>query len=316
MDKIKLGISACLTGAKVRYDGQHKLDHFLMDILAPFVEYVPICPEVDCGMGVPREAMRLVGDKNAPRLMTIRSKIDKTDMMINWAMPTLERLSTEDLCGFVFKSKSPSSGMMSVKVYNPDSAIPVKSGVGLFAKLFMERFPLLPVEDEGRLHDAPLRENFIERVFAYARWREYEKNDNSIKGLMDFHSRHKLLLMAHNSGAVSRLGNMIANTSPAKLDETKKLYLSEFMKAMTCLATACKHVNVLQHILGYFKNDLTADEKAEMLELIDRYHEHLIPLIVPVTMLSHFVRKYHKEYLEQQYYLQPSQGELALRNHV
>ena len=316
MDKIKLGISACLTGEKVRYDGQHKLDHYLMDILGKFVEYVPVCPEVGCGMTVPREAMRLVGDKDSPRLMTIRTQVDKTDIMVAWAKPELDRLAQEDLCGFVFKSKSPSSGMSFVKIYNSGAGIPVKNGVGIFARMFMERFPLLPVEDEGRLHDDRLRENFIERVFAYARWRDYERNDNTVKGLMDFHSRHKLLLMAHQSAAVARLGRLGAGATRATLEDCKKQYLPEFLKAMSCQATARKHVNVLQHILGYFKKDLTADEKAEMLELISRFHAGRLPLIVPVTMLAHFVRKYHQPYLMGQYYLEPGPEELALRNHV
>ncbi len=316
MSRLKLGISACLTGQKVRYDGQHKLDRYLMDILGKFVEYVPVCPEVECGMSVPREAMRLVGDKDSPRLMTIRSGIDKTDMMTSWAGPVLDRLAGEDLCGFIFKSKSPSSGMMSVKVYNPSSGIPVKSGTGLFARMFMERFPLLPVEDEGRLHDDSLRENFIERIFAYCRWRDYEKNDNTVKGLMDFHSRHKLLLMAHQPAAVSRLGRLVAGATAATLEECKQQYLPDFLRAMKSQATARKHVNVLQHILGYFKNQLSADEKAEMLDLISRFQSGRLPLIVPVTMLSHFVRKYRQPYLAQQYYLEPGPEELALRNHV
>ena len=316
MDKIKLGISSCLTGEKVRYDGQHKLDHYLMDILGKYVEYVPVCPEVECGMSVPREAMRLVGDPASPRLMTIRSGIDKTAMMNEWIARKLDELAAAGLCGFVFKSRSPSSGMAGVKVYARQEGGAIRRGSGLFAAAFMARFPLLPVEDEGRLNDDKLRENFIERIYAFARWREFERHGASVNGLMDFHARHKLLLMARRPVAVSELGRIIAGVRSAGLAEAMARYFPEFMRIMALMATVKKNVNVLEHILGYFKKDLTSDEKAEMQEVIDRYHRELIPLIVPVTLFNHLVRKCNKEYLREQYYLHPHPDELRLRNHV
>lgn len=314
-DKIKLGISACLTGEKVRYDGQHKLDHYLMDVLGRYFDWVPVCPEVGCGMPVPREAMRLVGEINAPRLVTIKTNIDHTELMQKWSSSKINELATMGLCGFVFKSKSPSSGLYNVKVYNK-SGYPVKQGVGLFAKAFCERFPLLPVEEEGRLNDVHIRENFIEKVFAFARWRDYERNDGSIGGLVAFHTRHKLQLMAHSPEYYRKLGKCVAEVKLRGIATTKTLYLPDFLKGLSFAATVKKNVNVMQHILGYFKHDLTADEKAEMLELINNYHQGISPLIVAITMLNHYIRKYDKPYLQEQYYLHPNPDELSLRNHA
>jgi uncharacterized protein YbbK (DUF523 family) len=192
-----LGISACLLGEKVRYDSGHKWDRFLTDTLGKYVEFVPVCPEVECGLGVPREAMHLVGDPANPRLVTVRSGLDHTDRMLNWAQTRLVALEKEGLCGFVFKSGSPSSGMERVKVYGP-SGSPAKNGVGLFARAFIEHFPLLPVEDEGRLHDLALRENFIEAIFTLQRWREMLALGGGRSALVDFNTRHKLLLRAHS----------------------------------------------------------------------------------------------------------------------
>ena len=171
MEKIKLGISTCLLGETVRYDGRHKLDRFLMNTLGQYVEYVPVCPEVECGLGVPRESMHLEGDPDSPRLVTTRTKQDMTDRMVQWARKRVVELEKEDLCGFIFKSNSPSSGMERVRVYN-EKGMPVKKGIGIFAGIFMDRFPLLPAEEEGRLHDPELRENFIERIFTLKQWRE------------------------------------------------------------------------------------------------------------------------------------------------
>ena len=192
MEKIKLGISACLLGKNVRYDGGHKLDRFLTDTLGQFVEYVPVCPEVECGLPIPREAMHLEGDPESPRLVTSRTKQDMTERMVQWAKKRVVNLEEEDLLGFIFKSDSPSSGMERIKVYN-EKEMPVKKGVGMFARIFMQHFPLLPFEDEGRLHDPKLRENFIERTFTLKRWRELLGKKESRGNIVDFHTRHKLL---------------------------------------------------------------------------------------------------------------------------
>ena len=313
---LKLGISSCLLGNKVRYDGQHKYDNWLVETLGRYVTYVPVCPEVECGLPVPREAMRLVGDSQNPKLLTIQTGIDHTPRMLEWSARRLKDLAGRDLCGFVFKSKSPSSGMERVKVYPEKGGAAQKTGVGIFAREFMRAFPLLPVEEEGRLHDPVLRENFIERIFIMHRWRNLQQDGVSPGSLVDFHTKHKLLLMAHSPQLYREMGKLVANVKTFKLDEFETMYLSLLMQATSKAATHAKHQNVMQHILGYFKTDLTGEEKSEMLELIQNYRGRLIPLIVPLTMINHYVRKYGKPYLADQFYLNPHPMELALRNHV
>lgn len=314
-EKIRLGISSCLLGNRVRYDGQHKLDHFLVDVLGQYVEWVPVCPEVECGLPVPREAMRLVGDPEHPRLVTIKTRTDHTDRMLQWASRRARELDREDLCGFVFKSRSPSSGMKSVKVYN-DDGMPSQTGVGLFAKAFMDRFPLLPVEDEGRLNDALLRENFIERIFAFHRWKTFRNGDGSLKGLIRFHTEHKLLLMAHSPKHYQLLGKLVADTKSLPKNALLDEYSWLFFEGLAMLATNRKHTNVLQHMMGYFRKRLSSDEKAELGDIIKAYHAGIVPLIVPVTLINHYVRKYDEPYLKQQVYLNPHPYELKLRNHA
>lgn len=314
-EKIRLGISSCLLGNRVRYDGQHKLDHFLVDVLGQYVEWVPVCPEVECGLPVPREAMRLVGDPEHPRLVTIKTRTDHTDRMLKWASRRARELDREDLCGFVFKSRSPSSGMKSVKVYN-DDGMPSQTGVGLFAKAFMDRFPLLPVEDEGRLNDALLRENFIERIFAFHRWKTFRNGDGSLKGLIRFHTEHKLLLMAHSPKHYQLLGKLVADTKSLPKNALLDEYSWLFFEGLAMLATNRKHTNVLQHMMGYFRKQLSSDEKAELGDIIKAYHAGIVPLIVPVTLINHYVRKYDEPYLKQQVYLNPHPYELKLRNHA
>ena len=233
--KIKIGISSCLLGNAVRYDGGHKRDRFLTDTLGRYVDFVPVCPEVEVGLGIPREAMRLVGDVNHPRLLTIRSRIDHTERMAAWAQERVRELEKENLCGFIFKSDSPSSGLERVKVYDPNG-VPVKKGVGLFARVFIEYFPLLPVEDEGRLHDPLLRENFIESIFVWKRWREMGEQNRGKGGLVDFHSRHKLLIMAHSPKQYQVLGQWVAQGKGVSLDDLLLQYqemLSSALKAKT-----------------------------------------------------------------------------------
>jgi len=209
VEKIKLGISACLLGENVRYDGGHRHDRLLTDTLGKYVQYVPVCPEVECGLGVPREPMRLVGDPESPRLVTNKTGRDFTEQMIRWARKRVRELEKENLCGFIFKSDSPSSGMERVKVYG-EKGTAEKKGVGLFARVLMEHFPLLPVEEEGRLHDPLLRENFIERIFALQKWQDNIKTGRSRSGLVDFHTRHKLLLLAHSEKHTRAMGKLIA----------------------------------------------------------------------------------------------------------
>jgi len=317
MQKIRLGISACLLGQEVRFDGGHRLDHFITATLGRFVEFVPVCPEVECGLGVPREAMRLVGDPAAPRLVTVRTKIDHTARMVKWAEKRVRELEQDGLCGFIFKSKSPSSGMERVRVYNElAQGSPVTKGVGVFARIFMEHFPLLPVEDEGRLHDPVLRENFIERLFVFRRWRELLAAASGRGGLVVFHTRHKLLILAHSPGHYRELGKLVARAKELPVPELYARYQSRLLEALRLKATPKKNTNVLHHLMGYFKKVLVAVEKQELLEIIDNYYLGHVPLVVPVTLINHYVRKYDQSYLKEQVYLHPHPVELHLRNHV
>jgi uncharacterized protein YbgA (DUF1722 family)/uncharacterized protein YbbK (DUF523 family) len=313
-EKIRLGISACLLGEKVRYDGGHKRDAFLADTLGRFVEYVPVCPEAECGLGVPREPMRLVGDPSAPRLVTVRTGVDHTDRMKAWAAERLDDLAKRDLCGFVFKSRSPSSGMERVKVYGL-GGVPSKDGRGIFAAAFLARFPGLPAEEEGRLGDPALRENFVERIFALRRWREARKATTR-GALVDFHARIKLQLLAHSPRHYREMGRLVAGGKSRAPRDLFDAYEAMLVEALRAKATPAKHANVLQHMLGYFKKELSADEKSEALDLIEEFRTGLLPLVVPVTLIRHFVRKYRTGYLASQTYLDPHPAELKLRNHA
>jgi uncharacterized protein YbgA (DUF1722 family)/uncharacterized protein YbbK (DUF523 family) len=314
-EKIRLGISSCLLGNKVRYDGRHKLDRFLTDTLGPWVEYVPVCPEVECGMPIPRESMRLEGNPECPRLITTRTKIDKTDQMLTWAGKRIDELEKENLSGFIFKSGSPSSGMERVKIYD-GKGMPSRKGIGLFARAFMEYFPLLPVEDDGRLNDPALRENFIERVFALARWRKILSGGKNRGGLVEFHTRHKLLILSHRTKSYREMGKLVAHSKEIRIKELFAQYEESLLQALKLVATTKKNTNVLMHMAGYFKKQLTSDEKKELLETINLYREGLMPLVVPLTLVNHYVRKYSQPYLKQQYYLNPHPAELKLRTQV
>jgi len=316
MEKITIGISSCLLGENVRYDGGHKHDRFLTDTLGKYVTYRPVCPEVECGLGVPRESMRLVGDIESPRLVTIRTRQDHTERMIRWARQRVVDLEKEKLCGFIFKSDSPSSGMERVKVY-PEGGMPEKKGVGIFARIFMEHFPLIPVEEEGRLHDPLIRENFIERIFTLKRWVESVKTGRSRGRLVDFHTRHKLLILSHSEKHERIMGRMVAQGGDrSSLDSVYQQYQALLTEALRLKATPKKNANVLQHMMGYFKQQLSADEKKESQEIIDQFRLGYLPLIVPVTLIGHYVRKYDQPYLKVQVYLNPHPLDLQMRNHV
>lgn len=311
---IKLGVSRCLLGDKVRYDGGHKHDRFITNTLGQYVTFVPVCPEVECGMSIPRESLRLVGSPENPRLITRKSGIDYTDQMVEWARKRIRRLEKEDLCGFIFKSGSPSSGMERVKVYN-EKGMPLKKGVGIFAAQFKAHFPLLPVEDDGRLNDPKLREHFIELIFVFKRLRELLAGEKKMGALVEFHTRHKLLIMAHSPNHYRLMGKLVAD-GDLPVDEKYSRYQTAIGEAMQLKTTVKKNVNVLQHIMGYFKKELSPDEKQEILEILGLYRDGHVPLIVPITLMNHYVRKYDEPYLKQQYYLNPHPIELHLRNHV
>lgn len=315
MEPIRLGVSTCLLGEPVRFDGGHKLDRFVRDTLGRYVEFVPVCPEVECGLPIPREAMHLSGDPEAPRLVTVRTGKDLTDQMRSWAARRVAELEGEQLCGFIFKSNSPSSGMERVKIYDANH-IPSPRGVGLFARAFMDHFPLLPVEEDGRLHDAGLRENFIERIFIFKRWREMLEQPRKLKHLVDFHSSHKLLVMAHSPKILRDLGKLVAHAQELDASQLYSDYLKLLMEALKLKRTVKKNSNVLQHMMGYFKKVLSPDEKQELLEVIGSYQNRHVPLIVPITLINHYVRKYREPYLSLQFFLNPHPIELQLLNHV
>jgi uncharacterized protein YbgA (DUF1722 family)/uncharacterized protein YbbK (DUF523 family) len=313
--KPRVGISTCLLGENVRYDGGHARDRFLTDTFGEFVEWVPVCPEVECGLPVPREAMRLVGDPASPRLITIDTKIDHTQRMKAWARKRVKELESESLVGFIFKSRSPSSGMERVKVYD-EKGMPHKVGVGIWARAFMDHFPLLPAEEEGRLHDPVLRETFIERIFCLKRYRDAMGTRRSRGALVRFHSGHKLQLMAHSQKILKEMGHLVAHAKQMNLPDLFGQYEERLMATLALKATPGKNANVLMHALGHFKKQLTAGEKKEALEVIDQYRAGYTPLVVPATLIGHFVRKYEEPYLASQTYFNPHPIELKLRNHA
>ena len=312
---VKLGISSCLLGNKVRFDGGHKLEKFLTDTLGRYVHYVPVCPEVEYGLPIPREALRLVGHPESPRLVTSRTSVDHTDGMLRWARDRVKALEKENLCGFIFKSRSPSSGMERVKIYD-ENGVPANKGVGIFAGVFMDHFPLIPVEEDGRLHDPLLRENFIERVFTLKRWRETAAAKTSRGSLVDFHTKNKLLILSHSPKHYQLMGKLVAKAKDYPPDELHEKYVNLLMEALKLKATPAKNSNVLQHMMGYFKKELSGDEKQELLETIQLYRQGHYPFIVPMTLMNHYVRKYDQTYLKQQVYLTPHPVELHLRNHA
>jgi uncharacterized protein YbgA (DUF1722 family)/uncharacterized protein YbbK (DUF523 family) len=313
---IRLGVSTCLLGEQVRYDGGHKLDRYLVNTLGLYVEWVPVCPEVEIGLPTPRESMRLVGDPEAPRLIAPKSGRDYTETMQSWARERLEELAAVKLHGFIFKKDSPSSGLFRVRVYD-QNGMPRHIGTGIFPREVMNRLPLLPLEEEGRLHDMRLRENFIERVFIYYRWTHLLEEDPTPGGLVRFHTAHKLTLMAHSPSHYQEMGRLVAQAGSLPWEELVEKYGRLLMEGLEVLGTPGKHTNVLQHLMGFLKDALSRDDKAELLGLIEDYRQGLVPLIVPLTLLQHHLRRHPvPDWVHQQVYLGPYPKELMLRNHV
>jgi uncharacterized protein YbgA (DUF1722 family)/uncharacterized protein YbbK (DUF523 family) len=298
----------------VRFDGGHKRDPFITETLGGFVEWVPVCPELEAGMGVPRETVRLVGSPAEPRMVAERSGTDWTRKMEKYAEKRLKELATLNLSGYVVKKDSPTCGMERVRVYGAGGP-PSRRGRGLFAQALMRGFPLLPVEEEGRLHDTALRENFIERIFAYHGWQGLFQGRKTLGALVDFHTRQKLLIFAHSEPHFRRLGRIVAEAKKRPLGSVVDEYGGLYMEALAVRSTIRKNTNVLQHIMGYFSKRLSPDERIELLEVIQDYHRGLVPLIVPLTLVRHYARKYQVDYIEKQAYLQPHPKELMLRNH-
>jgi len=314
--RIPVGVSACLLGEKVRFDGQHKHDPYLTGILGAYFEYVPVCPEVGCGLPIPRESMHLVGTPETPRLVGNKTGTDYTAQMLEFCDKAVQELQDKNLHGFIFKARSPSSGLFHVKLYTEEGNPTSQHTSGLFARAFTRAFPTLPCEEEGRLNDAGLRENFIERVFALKRWREEVISQPSVRVLQEFHARAKYLLMAHAPEGLQELGRLAAAATPGNMAATLAAYETQFLAIVAECATLGRHVNVLQHMQGYFTDRLTSEERQELSDIIEEYAREQVPLIVPVTLFRHYIFKYQIAYLMQQHYLYPHPSELKLRNHA
>jgi uncharacterized protein YbgA (DUF1722 family)/uncharacterized protein YbbK (DUF523 family) len=313
--KIRLGVSTCLLGENVRFDGGHKKDSYLTGTLEKFVEWVPVCPEVEIGLGAPRESLRLTGDPEAPRLLTTKTNIDHTEAMLKFAHAKIEQLQRLKLNGYILKKDSPSCGMERVRVYST-SGMPARNGVGLFARVLMEQMPNLPIEEEGRLNDARLRENFIVRVFCHYRWQRFLEKPFRIHELISFHAQHKFLLLAHHEKNFRELGKLVAAAKSHKPQALLEKYEQLFFETLRHLATARKHANVLSHIAGYFKKQLDEKDKNELHATIEEYRRGFLPLIVPMTLIKHYLNKFDVPYIQDQVYLNPHPKELMLLNHV
>ena len=312
--KLRLGVSACLLGEEVRYNGGHKHMPFLTTVLGNYVEWVPVCPEVEMGMGVPRETIRLEGDAETPRLIAPKSGTDHTHGMQAWAEKRLNELTDLNLHGYILKKDSPSCGLFRVRVFNTKTQIPTRDGRGLFAKALTARFPLLPIEEEGRLNDLPLRENFIERVFMYYRWQQMLTNHPTPGSLVKFHTGIKMSLLSHSPKHYSELGQLVAQSSR---EDIALQYGKLLMDGLKVMSTPGKHVNVLMHLMGFIKNELTTADKKELLDVFESYRQRLLPLIVPITLLKHHLNRNRvPDWVHEQTYLNPYPMELMLRNHV
>jgi uncharacterized protein YbgA (DUF1722 family)/uncharacterized protein YbbK (DUF523 family) len=319
-DRPRIGISACLLGQAVRFDAGHKRDSFLVETFGRHVEWVPVCPEVEAGFGTPREPMRLVSKTPRSRtgalsLIVIKTGENVTSRLTDYAARRVETLAGERLSGYVLKKDSPSCGMARVKVFGP-SGPAERTGRGLFAAALLARCPTLPVEEEGRLMDPAIRENFVERVFAYRRLRALFERRWSLGDLVEFHTAHKLTLLAHSPSAYRDLGRLVAAAKPRSKRALSEEYERRFMTALARIATPGRHANVLQHMVGYFKQTLSTDERAELLGVVDDHRRGVVPLIVPITLVRHHVRRLNVTYLHGQTYLEPHPRELALRNQV
>lgn len=311
LEKIPIGISSCLLGEQVRFDSGHKLHSYIVSTLGEFFDYVPFCPEMSIGLGVPREPIRLVEQSGQIKCIgTKTNTLDVTDKLIQCAHDQQHWHAT--VFGYILKKDSPSCGMERVKVYKND--MPERNGSGLYAKVLMQNFPDLPVEEEGRMGDPVLRENFIQRVFIYKRWHALCENELNWAALTDFHGRHKLILFSHHQDRARALGKTLSESSKLDIEKFAEQYISELMNILKLPATRKNHVNVLQHIQGYLKKELDRDDKQELSDIIEQYRLGRLPLIVPITLLRHHFRKYPDDYIENSYYMNPHPRELMLLN--
>lgn len=312
--RIRVGVSSCLLGEGVRYDAGHKRDAYINDVLGRYFEYAPFCPEVAIGMGIPRPPIRLVGKPESPRAVGVKVEgIDVTDALVDYARSVVS--SGPDISGYIFKRGSPSCGMERVKVFT-EAGMPDGKSSGLYARVIMDSMPLLPTEEEGRLNDPALRASFVERVYVYDRWRALAREEITAARLIDFHTRHKLLLLSHSEIHYRRLGRLVADAGTRDMAELAGEYIAILMEGLARQATRRRHSNVLQHIMGYLKRSIDAGDKAELARTIDEYRRGSIPLVVPMRLVEHHFRRHPNEYIALQIYLNPHPAELGLRNHL
>ena len=310
--KPKLGVSACLMGVEVRYNGGHKASAWCTERLQKYFDFVPACPEVAIGMGIPREPIHLIGDPEHPQAVgSLHTDLNVTEALAEYGQHMAKQMG--DICGYIFMQKSPSCGLERVKVY-PANGLPASVGRGIYAQAFCSALPDLPVEEDGRLNDPVLRENFITRVFAYADWHALLQRGLNRRALTEFHSRYKYQLMANNPAQYRVLGKMLGSMARAGADEIAPCYFNQLMTALKRCATRGTHTNVLQHLNGYFKKTMSAQDRQEMQRLIAQYRRGVVPLVVPLTLLKHHLRQHPDLYVAQQVYLQPHPEDLSLRN--
>ncbi len=315
MSKIQIGISSCLLGEEVRYNGGHKRSNICTDQLQKYFEYTPLCPEVSIGLGVPRKPIRLVGDPTNPRAVgSDDASFDVTDKLKSFAEKTLPALHS--ISGYIFVKGSPSCGVSRVKVYLDNGMPAAEHGSGIYSKMVMDKYPLLPVEEAGRLNDPILKENFITRVFAHHHWQQLVKEGLSAKKVLEFHRDYKFLLMAHSPIECSRLGRLLADALSIDLDKVANEYIASFMKALNGHATRKSNSNVLMHLQGYLKKQLLKKQKESLAESIEHYRKGLLPIIVPITLLKSHFNSFPNKYVETQRFLSPYPEELCLRNRI
>ena len=311
--RIRVGISSCLLGAAVRYDGGHKRDAYITGTLARHFEFVPVCPEVAIGLGTPRPPIRLVRIGGEVRVQgRADPRLDVGDALRDFARSTAARLGG-GISGYLFKRASPSCGMERVKVYDA-KGMPAGRGAGAYADALMAAMPLLPCEEEGRLGDPGLRENFIERVFVFDRWQRLNRAGFTPAKLVAFHTAHKFLVLAHNQSAYRRMGRLVARAGEPGLDGLAAEYARELMTALARRATPGRHANVLEHLFGFVSRHLDAADRAEMVEILADYRAGLLPRVVPLVLLRHHFRRHPNPYVEGQVYLDPHPREIMLRN--
>lgn len=313
--KIKVGISSCLLGQEVRFDGGHKHSRLCTETLAPYFDFVSECPEVGIGLSVPRKAIRLIGNSDAPRAVASHdSSLDYTEELI--AFGEQKAKQHDQICGYIFMKNSPSCGLFRVKVYADNGYPDKQGGRGLYARAFTDAHPFLPVEESGRLADPPLRENFIARVFAYHNWQQIVADGLTYQAILDFHVRYKYCLMAHSPTDYITLGHLLANAGKSEPNQLGERYFAALMTTLSLIATRKTHTNVLMHLQGYLKKVLSASEKQELAKIIDQYRIKQVPLIVPITLLKHHFANHPDPYISKQAYLQPYPEDLSLRNAI